>query len=88
MPRPHRRPHGAARRARGRAAPPRPPAFASHRETVTELLQAGKPFAEVEAAIERTDLDEDTKSALWLVAYFLRDSQARPQHARAHRLVR
>ena len=59
-------------------APRPPPAFASHRDTVTERMRAGEPFAEIEAAIERTDLEDDAKSALWLVAFLLGDSQARP----------
>ena len=46
------------------------PAFVSYRDAVTELVEAGEPFGEVEEAIDGVaDLDEDEKAALWLLAF-------------------
>jgi hypothetical protein len=46
------------------------PAMASYRDAVTELLEAGEPFGEVEEAIDEVaDLSEDEKAALWLLAF-------------------
>ena len=46
------------------------PAFALHRGTVTELIEAGEPFGEIEGAIdEAADLTIDEKAALWLIAF-------------------
>ena len=46
------------------------PAFASHRGTVTELIEAGEPFGDIENAIdEADDLTIDEKAALWLLAF-------------------
>ena len=46
------------------------PAFASHRGSVTELIEAGEPFGQIEEAIdEAADLTIDEKAALWLLAF-------------------
>jgi hypothetical protein len=43
------------------------------RDGVTDLVEAGEPFGEVEEAIEHTGLDRDEKDALWLLAFSERD---------------
>ena len=49
------------------------PAFGSYRDAVTELMEAGEPFGEVEEAIDLAgDLNEDAKAALWLLAFSMR----------------
>jgi hypothetical protein len=61
------------------------PALASYRDSVTERMEAGEPFGEVEDAIDRdADLTEDAKAALWLLAFSLRDSREQLRAARAH----
>jgi hypothetical protein len=46
------------------------PALASYRDRVTELMEAGEPFAVVEDAIdERSGVSEDAKAVLWLWAF-------------------
>jgi hypothetical protein len=61
------------------------PALASYRDRVTELMQAGEPFGEVEDAIDQVaDLTEDAKAALWLLAFSLRDPCEQERAARAH----
>lgn len=48
--------------------------FARHREEVTKLVETGEPFGAVEAAIDSVvDLTEDSKAALWLLAFSTRD---------------
>jgi hypothetical protein len=62
----------------------RPP-FASHRDRVTELIEAGEPFAVVEDAIDDSDdLTEDAKAALWLLAFSMRDQAEQQRDARAY----
>ena len=51
-------------------ATPVPPTFANYRNAVEALIDAGEPFGGVEEAIEGTDLVEDMKDALWLLAFF------------------
>ena len=61
------------------------PALASYRDNVTELMEAGEPFGEVEDAIDRVaDLTEDAKAALWLLAFALREPCEQVRAARAH----
>jgi hypothetical protein len=61
------------------------PALASYRDDVTELMEAGEPFGEVEDAIDQVaDLTEDAKAALWLLAFSLRDQGEQVSAARAH----
>jgi hypothetical protein len=50
------------------------PAMAGYRDAVTELLEAGEPFGEVENAIDKVaELNEDEKAALWLLAFSQRN---------------
>jgi hypothetical protein len=61
------------------------PALASYRDAVTDLMEAGEPFGEVEDAINDVpDLDEDAKAALWLLAFSMRDTGAQRQDAHAY----
>jgi hypothetical protein len=56
-----------------------------HRDAVTESMEAGKPFGEVEDAIDAvTDLSLDQKAALWLLAFSLRDRDDQLRDARGH----
>ena len=49
-------------------------AFGGYRDMVTELVEAGEPFGNVEEAIdEAADLTTDEKAALWLIAFSLHD---------------
>ena len=56
-----------------------PPTFASYRHAVEELMDAGEPFNRVEDVIEDSRLRADTKDALWLFAFFQRDSRLHPR---------
>ena len=47
--------------------------YSTYRDGVVTLMEAGEPFGEVEEAIERTDLEQDEKAALWLFAFSSRD---------------
>jgi len=61
------------------------PILASHVEEITELLDEGYAFGEVEEAIDgATDLSEEAKAALWLVAFSLRAPGDQGRDARAH----
>jgi hypothetical protein len=61
------------------------PALASYRDKVAELIRGGKPFGDVEDAIEGvSDLTIDQKAALWLFAFSLRDPYEQQLDARAH----
>ena len=61
------------------------PALASYRDSVTERMEAGEPFGEVEAAIDRVaDLTEDAKAALWLLAFSLQKPGDQVRAARGH----
>jgi hypothetical protein len=52
------------------------PAMTSYRDAVTELIQSGDPFGDVEDAIDGVrDLTEDQKAALWLFAFSLRTAR-------------
>ena len=56
------------------------PSLASYRDEVTELLESGEPFGEVEDAIDDVaGLSLDEKAMLWLVAFSL--DQQRDAHA-------
>jgi hypothetical protein len=49
-----------------------------YRDAVTELLEAGTPFPDIEQVIGRLhDLDENEQSALWLFAWFSRVGRSR-----------
>jgi hypothetical protein len=59
--------------------------LASYRDEVTELIQAGESFGEVEEAIDRlSELTQHQKAALWLFAFSLRDRDEQQRDARAH----
>ncbi len=59
--------------------------MARYRDSVTDLLEAGESFDVVEEAIDEVpDLSEDSKAALWMLAFSLRDSSDRTGAARAH----
>ena len=52
--------------------------FATHRNAINELLDAGDTFDEVEEAIEGiAELTEDQRAALWLIAFSKRDRAVR-----------
>jgi hypothetical protein len=60
------------------------PTLAGYREAVTELVEAGEPFGDVEDAIDDVaELTEDAKAALWLLAFSMRDRCERQRAARA-----
>jgi hypothetical protein len=80
--------HGSAGTAKG--GPPMSgtqlrPALASYRDCVTELMEAGQPFGDVEDSIDAVDdLTTDEKAALWLFAFSLRAPSEQQLDARAH----
>ena len=60
------------------------PALAGYRGAVTEQIQSGRPFGEVEDAIEAVEqLTPEQKAALWLVAFSHRDRAEWQLDARA-----
>ncbi len=62
--------------------------LAGYRDDVTELIEGGEPFGNVEGAIdEASDLTMDEKAALWLFAFSLRDRDEQQRDARAHLAV-
>jgi hypothetical protein len=62
------------------------PALVRYRDEVTDLMEAGEPFGHVETAIDRADLTEDEKAALWLFAFCMRDQGDQRQDAHAYLL--
>jgi hypothetical protein len=67
-----------------RGAQPRR-ALAGYRHAVTELIEAGEPFGDVEHAIDEVaDLSTDEKAALWLFAFSMRDPSEQQLDGRAH----
>jgi hypothetical protein len=60
-------------------------AFLSYRDRITALMEAGEPFGTVEDAIGASaELTEDSKAALWLFAFSMREPGEQRQDARAH----
>jgi hypothetical protein len=60
-------------------------ALADYRDKVEELIEKGEAFGDVEDAIDEViDLTMDQKSALWLLAFSLRDPTEQQLDARAH----
>ena len=56
-----------------------------YRDAVTELLDSGEKFGDVEDAIDDVaELTQDEKAALWLFAFSLRDQAEQQLDARAH----
>ena len=57
----------------------------SYRDAVTELIDGGEKFGDVEDAIDDVaELTQDEKAALWLFAFSLRDPAEQQFDARAH----
>ena len=61
------------------------PALGSYRDAVTELMESGQAFGAVEDAIDEvTELTEDAKAALWLLAFSMRPPGDQLRDARAN----
>ena len=61
------------------------PPLASYRDAVTELMDAGESFGDIEDAIDEVvGLTLAQKAALWLFAFSLRDQEVQQLDARAH----
>ena len=61
------------------------PDLAGYRDCVTELVEAGEAFGDIEYAIDAVaELTEDQKAALWLFAFSMREPQEQRRDARAH----
>ena len=59
--------------------------LSDYRDAVTQLVEAGERFGDVEDAIDEvTELSQDEKAALWLFAFSLRDPTEQQHDARAH----
>jgi hypothetical protein len=57
----------------------------SYRDAITDLLDGGEKFGDVEDAIDDVaELTQDEKAALWLFAFSLRDTADQQVDARAH----
>jgi hypothetical protein len=57
----------------------------SYRDAITELLDSGEKFGDIEDAIDDVaELAQDEKAALWLFAFSLRDPAEQQVDARAH----
>jgi len=57
----------------------------SYRDAITELLDSGEKFGDIEDAIDDVAaLAQDEKAALWLFAFSLRDPAEQQFDARAH----
>lgn len=58
---------------------------ARHREYITGLVEAGRPFGDIEDAIDAVaELSEDQKAALWLLAFSMREPDDQQRDAREH----
>ena len=71
------------RKPPGNSATARHPHYASQRDAVKALMRTGEPFGEVEVAIDGSDLNEDARAALWLLAFSMRQPR-RDRDPRAH----
>ena len=61
------------------------PPLASYRDVVTELMDTGESFGDIEDAIDEVvGLTLDQKAALWLFAFSLRDQEVQQRDARAY----
>jgi hypothetical protein len=61
------------------------PPLASYRDAVTELMDKGASFGDIEDAIDEVvALTLDEKAALWLFAFSLRGQEVQQRDARAH----
>lgn len=63
-----------------RADPTR--AFRGYQDEVWQLMRRGAPLGGVEEAIEQTEVDEEQKVALWLLAFSLSDPDQPHAHSR------
>ena len=59
-------------------------ALTGYRDEVTDRMEAGQPFDEVENVIELADVTEDQKAALWLLAFAMRDKREQQRDARGY----
>ena len=50
-----------------------PATFGRMRDEVEAMMRFGEPFDEVERAIDAARIPEDSRAALWLVAWSLND---------------
>ena len=58
--------------------------LASYRDCVTELVEAGEAFGDIEYAIDSVaELTDDQKAALWLLAFSMRDPRAQARDVQA-----
>lgn len=61
------------------------PALRRYEHAVTDRIEGGEPFVDVEDAIdELAGVTLDQKAALWLLAFSLRDPVEQQLDARAH----
>jgi hypothetical protein len=61
------------------------PALTTYRDAVTELMESGERFGDVEDAIDEVaNLTRDERAALWLFAFSLRDPAEQQLDAQAH----
>lgn len=59
--------------------------MAGYRDSVTQLVEAGEEFGDIEYAIDAVaELTEDQKAALWLLAFSMRDPNEQQRDARAY----
>ena len=59
--------------------------LARYRDCVTELVEAGEAFDDIEYAIDAVDdLTDDQKAGLWLLAFSMRDPRDQQRDARAY----
>ena len=59
--------------------------LASYRDAVTELMDTGESFGDIEDAIDEVvGLTLNQKAALWLFAFSLRDQEVQQLDGRAH----
>lgn len=60
-------------------------ALGRYRDAVSDLIEDGRPFGDIEDAIdELAGVSADQKAALWLFAFSLRDPIEQRLDARAH----
>jgi hypothetical protein len=60
-------------------------ALGRYRDAVSELMEGGRAFGDVEDVIDTlADVTLDQKAALWLFAFSLRDPVEQRMDARAH----
>ncbi len=63
-------------------------ALASYRDEVTELIEEGTAFGDIEDTIDEfPDVTSDQKAALWLFAFTLRDRGPKQRASGAHLLA-